>query len=155
MARSTSATSATSTASWRNVPGKNEVTLASLRKSIPPELFRRSTAESLGHTAFDLLTVWATYAVAQALLSVGAPAWCVYPAYIVAQGFNLTALWVLGHECGHGGFTDHKWLNDAVGLFLPVKQSRIDEDNEHISFSAGCDHLFDEHIFKYICRSGL
>jgi omega-6 fatty acid desaturase (delta-12 desaturase) len=29
---------------------------------------------------------------------------------------NLTALWVLGHECGHGGFSDHRWLNDAVGL---------------------------------------
>ncbi|RID80728.1 hypothetical protein BRARA_A03368 [Brassica rapa] len=28
----------------------------------------------------------------------------------------LTGLWVIAHECGHHAFSDHQWLDDAVGL---------------------------------------
>jgi len=33
-------------------------------------------------------------------------------------GVVLTGLWVLAHECGHGGFTPYRLLNDAVGFVL-------------------------------------
>mmetsp|Transcript_24345 Transcript_24345/g.44010 ORF Transcript_24345/g.44010 Transcript_24345/m.44010 type:complete len:336 (-) Transcript_24345:1000-2007(-) len=42
----------------------------------------------------------------------------IWPLYWWYQGINGTALWVLAHECGHGGFSDSKTLNDAVGFVL-------------------------------------
>ena len=99
---------------WRKVPAKDELSLSALRKSIPAELFKRSTAHSLGYLAFDLASLWLTYRAAAAALLL-LPGWLVFPAYALMQGMNLTALWVLGHECGHGGFTDHKLLNEVVG----------------------------------------
>jgi len=30
----------------------------------------------------------------------------------------MTGLWVLGHECGHGGFADSALINDVVGLVV-------------------------------------
>jgi omega-6 fatty acid desaturase (delta-12 desaturase) len=102
---------------WRKVPAKDELSLSALRKSIPAELFERSTAHSLGYLAFDLASLWLTYRAAAAALLL-LPGWLVFPAYALMQGMNLTALWVLGHECGHGGFTDHKLLNEVVGFCL-------------------------------------
>jgi len=28
----------------------------------------------------------------------------------------MTGLWVIGHECGHGGFSESPLVNDTVGL---------------------------------------
>jgi omega-6 fatty acid desaturase (delta-12 desaturase) len=39
----------------------------------------------------------------------------LYPIYWWVQGVSMTGLWVLAHECGHGGFSDSKTLNDFVG----------------------------------------
>jgi len=33
-----------------------------------------------------------------------------------AQGAVATGIWVIAHECGHGAFSDHAWVNDSVGL---------------------------------------
>lgn len=97
-----------------------DITKRSIRESIPPELFKRSYVHSLAHLVLDLVWVAATWLVA--LKALGAlPAACaplVWCAYWFYQGINLTALWVLAHECGHGGFTDSRLLNDIVGFVL-------------------------------------
>ena len=36
--------------------------------------------------------------------------------YGFLQGLFGTGLWVLAHECGHGSFSKHTWLNDWVGF---------------------------------------
>lgn len=33
-------------------------------------------------------------------------------------GVVCTGLWVIGHECGHRGFADSEFINDAVGLIV-------------------------------------
>jgi len=38
--------------------------------------------------------------------------------YWAVQGCVMTGLWVIGHECGHGGFSDSGSLNDLVGLLV-------------------------------------
>jgi len=38
--------------------------------------------------------------------------------YWVCQGCVMTGLWVIGHECGHRGFADSEFINDAVGLVV-------------------------------------
>jgi hypothetical protein len=38
-----------------------------------------------------------------------------YAAYWVCQGCILTGVWVIAHECGHGGFSPSDLVNDIVG----------------------------------------
>eukprot|EP00962_Isochrysis_galbana_P041178 scaffold15037_cov112-Isochrysis_galbana.AAC.3 len=97
-----------------------DITKGSIRASIPAHLFKRSYVHSLAHLAMDLVWVagtWLLAMLAASMLPVGfAP--LVWGAYWFYQGINLTALWVLAHECGHGGFTDSRLVNDAVGFLL-------------------------------------
>jgi len=37
--------------------------------------------------------------------------WCI-------QGCVMTGLWVIGHECGHGGYSSSDMINNVVGLFV-------------------------------------
>ncbi|KAL1685577.1 hypothetical protein GGG16DRAFT_129329 [Schizophyllum commune] len=42
-----------------------------------------------------------------------------------------TGIWVIGHECGHGAFSDYKLLNDAVG-FLRVSVFAMERDEVYV-----------------------
>ena len=44
--------------------------------------------------------------------------WFFWPIYWVAQGIMFWALFVLGHDCGHGSFSDNPILNSVVGHIL-------------------------------------
>merc|ERR1719181_1810110 len=49
------------------------------------------------------------------------PAFCtplVWMGYWWYQGLTFTGLWVLAHECGHGGFTDSRLVNDVCGWLI-------------------------------------
>jgi len=97
-----------------------EVTKGSLRACIPAHLFKRSYVHSFGALGMDLAWVVGTWLLAVqasgALPSVLSP--LVWFAYWMYQGINCTALWVLAHECGHGGFVDSRVVNDLVGFVL-------------------------------------
>ena len=125
----------------------DEITKRSLRECIPAHCFVRSYAHSLGHLAWDLAMVatafFAVHYASGVLPFYLVPvAWLGYWWY---QGLTCTGLWVLGtraffpphrrprlfspahppllslsaaHECGHGGFTDSRLVNDAVGFVL-------------------------------------
>ena len=41
--------------------------------------------------------------------------WTIYG---FAQGTAMMGWWVLGHECGHGGFSQYRAVNDTVGWIL-------------------------------------
>uniref|UniRef100_A0A7S0LS07 Fatty acid desaturase domain-containing protein n=2 Tax=Coccolithus braarudii TaxID=221442 RepID=A0A7S0LS07_9EUKA len=97
-----------------------EITKRSVRDSIPAHLFERRYTTSFFHLGLDLLTCVVSVVVLQAVLpqlhAVCVPfAWLAYWMY---QGINFTALWVLAHECGHGGFTNSRVVNDIVGWVL-------------------------------------
>jgi hypothetical protein len=94
-------------------------TLADLRAAVPAHCFERSALRSLGHVALDLALVGALGYGASwigALPAVARP--LLWLAYWYAAGSVMTGLWVLAHECGHGGFSDSQLLNDAVGWTL-------------------------------------
>jgi len=38
--------------------------------------------------------------------------------YWVANGCVMTGLWVIGHECGHGGFSAYETINNVVGIII-------------------------------------
>jgi len=96
------------------------ITKRSVREAIPAHCFVRSTTLSMTHLVWDCVMVgaafWAVHAAVAALPAAASPAaWLLYWWY---QGLTFTGLWVLAHECGHGGFTDSRLLNDFVGFVL-------------------------------------
>ncbi|KAG6834402.1 hypothetical protein H0H93_009832, partial [Arthromyces matolae] len=53
------------------------------------------------------------------------------------QGLIFTGIWVIGHECGHGAFSDHKIVNDILGfvthtfLWTPYFSWKISHHRHH------------------------
>lgn len=91
-------------------------TLSDLRAAIPARCWVKSPARSLAHAAGDLAIcaalAWAAWRAA------GAGLWAVWPLYWLAQGTMMWAVFVVGHDCGHGSFSDSSTLNYAVGHLL-------------------------------------
>ena len=114
-----SASSASS--SLPSVPSKwpPPFTLATLREAVPAHCFERSALNSLRYVAQDLAMAGALgYAATWISVLPAAAGWLLWPAYWAACGTVLTGVWVLAHECGHGGFSDSTLLNDFVGWVL-------------------------------------
>ncbi|KAF9030618.1 fatty acid desaturase-domain-containing protein [Panaeolus papilionaceus] len=126
--------------------------LKEIRAAIPAEMFVRDTRKGLLYFARDVLCAaiaWksATYidpyftsAASKDLLTpIGAEvarwaSWCVYWWF---QGLIFTGIWVIGHECGHGAFSDHKIVNDILGfithtaMWTPYFSWRISHHRHH------------------------
>lgn len=102
-----------------------------LRAAIPARCFVPSAARSLVYLTTDLAVLAALY-----LLALHAPDWSA-PLFWLAQGTMLWALFVLGHDCGHGAFSGSRRLNDAVGhlvhapLLVPYNAWRISHRLHH------------------------
>lgn len=101
------------------------LTLPQIRASIPAECFVKSPAMSLYYMARDLGMfaamlggVW--YAMQTPQWAAAAPAaqYSVLLAYWMANGLVMWTCFVVGHDCGHGSFSDSWWLNAICGHFL-------------------------------------
>jgi len=98
------------------LPSKKEI-----RDSIPKHCFRHSYASALYELARDLVIVSTFAALALCMLrtkDLRAVDWLGWAVYSFFQGSAFTGLWVLAHECGHGGFSASKRLNNAIGYVL-------------------------------------
>jgi omega-6 fatty acid desaturase (delta-12 desaturase) len=96
------------------------ITKKTLRDCIPAEYFVRSYTHSLGALCWDLVMAGMAYAAVH-WCNDNLPAYAVpvaWLAYWWVQGLIFTGLWVIGHECGHGGFTDSRVVNDTVGFVV-------------------------------------
>lgn len=105
--------------------------LASLRAAVPRRCFAPSTWRSLAFLGRDVAVLAVLYALAWQ-----APSWLV-PALWLAQGTMLWALFVLGHDCGHGSFSRYRRLNTLVGhlthtpLLVPYHAWRLSHRIHH------------------------
>lgn len=106
------------------VQGKPPFTVADLKKAIPAHCFHRSLLCSFSYLALDLSVaaalLFATQFFDHPILDSYQPyaSWVLWGAYIVAQGWVCTGVWVIAHECGHGAFSDSPVVNDTVGMAL-------------------------------------
>eukprot|EP00123_Amoebidium_parasiticum_P011905 comp20979_c0_seq2/m.28098 comp20979_c0_seq2/g.28098 ORF comp20979_c0_seq2/g.28098 comp20979_c0_seq2/m.28098 type:complete len:380 (-) comp20979_c0_seq2:428-1567(-) len=105
------------------IPRENSpITLKTLKEAIPVKCFERSALRSFGHLAVDLIELALGYvAILSAdpyLVDYPLLRWAVWCVYWFYQGTTMTGLWVLAHECGHGGFSANQVLNDVVGFVL-------------------------------------
>ena len=99
-----------------------DVTISQVRAAIPKHCFVRSAPRSLGYVARDLIQCTANWCLFRYLLTPRVESttaltllWAVFT---IIQGFIMTGLWVLAHECGHQAFSESKTLNDTVGFIL-------------------------------------
>eukprot|EP00759_Apiculatamorpha_spiralis_P008917 PhF_6_TR1580/c0_g1_i1/m.2872/K10256/FAD2; omega-6 fatty acid desaturase / acyl-lipid omega-6 desaturase (Delta-12 desaturase) len=113
-------------------------TLKELRDCIPPSLFEYSLVKSFGYLFHDIALSVIITGLAMKALTYVSP-WIVFPLYWIAQGCVWTGLWVLAHECGHGGFSKYRWVNNIVGtilhsfLLVPFHSWRISHATHHKS----------------------
>jgi omega-3 fatty acid desaturase (delta-15 desaturase) len=88
--------------------------------------------KSLSYFFWDLGVIALLYAIAGALES-----WWFFPVFWLMQGTMFWALFVVGHDCGHGSFSKQKWLNNLIGhlshtpILVPYHGWRISHRTHH------------------------
>ncbi|CAL4897296.1 unnamed protein product [Urochloa decumbens] len=92
--------------------------IGDVRAAVPAHCWVKSPLRSLSYVARDVAVVAALALAAAALGDSSYWAAVLWPLYWAAQGTMFWALFVLGHDCGHGSFSDIAALNTAVGLLL-------------------------------------
>jgi acyl-lipid omega-3 desaturase len=107
-------------------------TLQDLKQAIPAKCFEPSIPRSLAYFFLDLGLISGLYAIAYSL-----QAWWFYPIFWFLQGTMFWALFVVGHDCGHGSFSKLKWLNNLIGhlshtpILVPFHGWRISHRTHH------------------------
>lgn len=111
---------------------KPPFTLSDIREAIPKHCWEKNTWKSLSYVLRDVAVVFGMAAGAAYLDS-----WIVWPLYWIAQGTMFWALFVVGHDCGHGSFSNNKALNDFIGhvthssILVPYHGWRISHRTHH------------------------
>jgi acyl-lipid omega-3 desaturase len=107
-------------------------TLQDLKAAIPADCFEPSVWKSLSYFFLDVGMIAGLYTVAHALNS-----WFFFPIFWLMQGTLFWALFVVGHDCGHGSFSKLKWLNSLIGhlshtpILVPYHGWRISHRTHH------------------------
>ncbi|CAM8878754.1 unnamed protein product [Rhodiola kirilowii] len=103
-----------------------------IRAAIPKHCWVKDAWKSLSFVAKDAVVV-AAFSVIAAYYD----NWVLWPLYWVAQGTMFWAMFVLGHDCGHGSFSDSSTLNSVVGhvlhsfILVPYHGWRISHRTHH------------------------
>ncbi|KAL5748097.1 hypothetical protein ACOSQ2_025394 [Xanthoceras sorbifolium] len=106
--------------------------IGEIRAAIPSHCWVKNPWRSLSYVLRDLVVVSALIAAAVYLNS-----WVFWPVYWAAQGTMFWAIFVLGHDCGHGSFSDSPKLNSFVGhilhssILVPYNGWRISHRTHH------------------------
>lgn len=107
-------------------------TLQSLKSAIPAYCFEPSVWKSLSYFFLDISIISLLYGVAFFFDS-----WLFWPVFWLMQGTMFWALFVVGHDCGHGSFSKKKWLNNLIGhlahtpILVPYHGWRISHRTHH------------------------
>ncbi|XP_022764989.1 omega-3 fatty acid desaturase, chloroplastic-like isoform X2 [Durio zibethinus] len=106
--------------------------LADIRAAIPKHCWVKDPVRSMSYVVRDVVVVFGLAAVATYFNN-----WLVWPLYWIAQGTMFWALFVLGHDCGHGSFSNNPVLNSVVGhllhssILVPYHGWRISHRTHH------------------------
>ncbi|XP_030537209.1 omega-3 fatty acid desaturase, chloroplastic-like [Rhodamnia argentea] len=106
--------------------------LADVRAAIPKHCWVKDPWRSMSYVLRDVAVVLGLACGAAYLNS-----WVVWPLYWAAQGTMFWALFVLGHDCGHGSFSNDPKLNSVVGhllhssILVPYHGWRISHRTHH------------------------
>ncbi|KAI7727167.1 hypothetical protein M8C21_031465 [Ambrosia artemisiifolia] len=88
--------------------------VSDIRAAIPAHCWVKNPWRSLSYVLRDILVISSLVGIA---LFFKNSSW-VWPLYWAAQGTMFWAIFVLGHDCGHGSFSDNSNLNSIMGHIL-------------------------------------
>lgn len=120
---------------------------AALRRALPARCLRPSLLRSLSYLLVDLLTLAGLVTLAEQVTS----PWLL-PGFVFAEGTLFWALFVIGHDCGHGSFSSSSRVNTWVGhlvhtpLLVPFHAWRLSHQRHH---RHTCDLDRDEGWFPF------
>ncbi|XP_043722826.1 omega-3 fatty acid desaturase, chloroplastic-like isoform X1 [Telopea speciosissima] len=106
--------------------------IADIRAAIPKHCWVKDPWRSMSYVLRDVVVVFGLAAAAAHLNN-----WVVWPLYWLAQGTMFWAIFVLGHDCGHGSFSNNLRLNSVVGhllhssILVPYHGWRISHRTHH------------------------
>eukprot|EP00035_Acanthoeca_spectabilis_P001001 m.76873 g.76873 ORF g.76873 m.76873 type:complete len:410 (+) comp10559_c1_seq2:164-1393(+) len=116
-----------------------------IKKAIPDEAFEKSLMRSLWYMFFDYACIGASMYALHALKNSG-----IYDelpfvgqcaatlAHWTVAGFFMWCIFVVGHDCGHGNFSEYEWLNDLLGhvthgsILVPYWPWRLSHKRHHM-----------------------
>ncbi|KAJ3113319.1 hypothetical protein HDU96_003530 [Phlyctochytrium bullatum] len=99
-----------------------KISIAALRKALPPHVFRKSALRSTLHLLIDFGAIFvcmglllhpATAAIFTPFASIQST--LLFAVLANVQGFFMWSLFVVGHDAGHGTYSDSKLINSVVG----------------------------------------
>jgi omega-3 fatty acid desaturase (delta-15 desaturase) len=111
---------------------KPPFSLGQIRAAIPKHCWERSIPRSFSYVARDVFVV-----VALAFVAARVNSALLWPLYWLCQGTMFWAIFVLGHDCGHGSFSNSRTLNNIVGhimhsfILVPYHGWRISHRTHH------------------------
>jgi len=101
------------------VQGQNEQskqkelpTVDEFRRAIPPECFERSLGRSVAYLIWDFAVLAGLYAVVDVFEGFGFGGLLLW--YWIMGMFG-SSLFCIGHDCGHGTFSEWPWVNAVFG----------------------------------------
>ncbi|GAA0185186.1 hypothetical protein LIER_32474 [Lithospermum erythrorhizon] len=106
--------------------------IGDIRAAIPAHCWVKNPWRSMSYVLRDFAVILGLILLANYIDS-----WIVLPLYWAAQGTMFWALFVLGHDCGHGSFSDIGMLNNVVGhvlhslILVPYHGWRISHRTHH------------------------
>jgi len=89
-----------------------------IKDAIPKHCFEHSYITSFRYLFVDVIVSAALFLAVSYLEQASIDPFLsslLYAVYWVCQGCILTGVWVIAHECGHGGFSPSDLVNDIVG----------------------------------------
>ncbi|KAK1374307.1 Omega-3 fatty acid desaturase [Heracleum sosnowskyi] len=84
-----------------------------IRAAIPKHCWIKNPWRSLSYVLRDFILAFGLMGMAVYIDS-----WIFWPLYWTAQGSVFMGLFVIGHDCGHGSFSDNRMLNNVMGHVL-------------------------------------
>ncbi|XP_057953141.1 omega-3 fatty acid desaturase, endoplasmic reticulum-like [Malania oleifera] len=106
--------------------------ISEIRAAIPKHCWVKDPWKSLSYVGRDITVILILGAVAAYVDS-----WYFWPIYWAAQGTMFWAVFLLGHDCGHGSFSNNTFLNNVLGhivhtsILVPYHGWRISHKNHH------------------------
>eukprot|EP01098_Paradermamoeba_levis_P005452 TRINITY_DN2291_c0_g1_i1.p1 TRINITY_DN2291_c0_g1~~TRINITY_DN2291_c0_g1_i1.p1 ORF type:complete len:392 (-),score=129.62 TRINITY_DN2291_c0_g1_i1:218-1282(-) len=113
---------------------QNIPSLIDIKKVIPADCLKAELSTSLYYAAKDIVllfsllffTIWASKFTS-----------LVFLPYIFLQGTLMWSVFMIGHDCGHGSFSNNDLVNDVVGVFtnslimVPFYQWKLSHRHHH------------------------
>ncbi|CAC44309.1 Omega-3 fatty acid desaturase fat-1 [Caenorhabditis elegans] len=124
-------------------------TVDAFRRAIPAHCFERDLVKSIRYLVQDFAALTILYFALPAFEYFGLFGYLVWNIFMGVFGF---ALFVVGHDCLHGSFSDNQNLNDFIGhiAFSPLFSPYFPWQKSHKLHHAFTNHIDKDHGHVWI-----